>query len=281
VLGANGMIGSTMYRILSQSPDLQVWGSLRVLLAGSTIAANKKESMVSGLDVRDMDSLLKLFCRIRPDIVVNCIGVTKHHPSADDPLVAIPLNSLYPHKLANLCSSVGSRLVHVSTDCVFAGSKGNYVETDPTDARDLYGKSKALGEVAYAHTITLRTSTIGHEICSKFGLLEWFLAQGERCKGYRRAIFSGLPSDEFARVVRDYVIPRGDLNGLYHVGGAPIDKYSLLRIIADQYGKDINIEKDEAFEIDRTLNSSLFTKATGYVPADWPKLIVNMHKNRK
>jgi dTDP-4-dehydrorhamnose reductase len=244
------------------------------------IASDMKEGIVSGVDVRDMDSMVKLFGSLRPEVVVNCIGVTKHLPAADDPLVVIPLNALYPHRLANLCSSVGARLVHVSTDCVFAGSKGNYVEADPTDAQDLYGKSKALGEVTYAHAITLRTSTIGHELRSKFGLLEWFLAQGVRCKGYRRAMFSGLPADEFARVVRDHVIPRSDLNGLYHVGGAPIDKYSLLRIIADQYGKDITIEPDETFEIDRTLDSGRFTRATGYVPADWLKLIEKMHKNR-
>jgi dTDP-4-dehydrorhamnose reductase len=140
---------------------------------------------------------------------------------------------------------------------------------------DFYGKSKHLGEVLGQHCLTLRTSTIGRELGTRNGLLEWFLAQRE-CKGYRRAIFSGLPTTEFARVVRDIVIPNENLVGLYHVGSRPIDKYSLLRLIAQVYGKEISIEPDDQVTIDRSLDSGRFKAATGYSSVDWPELIETM-----
>ena len=135
-----------------------------------------------------------------------------------------------PHRLGqgrhgNLCKLVGARLIHVSTDCVFSGSKGGYAEDDVADAGDVYGKSKALGEVLYPHTITLRTSTIGHELQSQYGLLDWFLSQNIQCKGYTRAIFSGLPTVVFAQLIRDIVIPRPDLFGVYHVAASRIAKF--------------------------------------------------------
>jgi dTDP-4-dehydrorhamnose reductase len=189
------------------------------------------------------------------------------------------MNALLPHRLAEYCDLVGARLIHVSTDCVFSGKKGNYREIDTPDATDVYGRTKALGEVGGINTITLRTSTIGHEVGTSFGLLEWFLQQKE-CKGYRRAIFSGLPTLEFARVVRDVVIPNRNLNGLYHVGAAPIDKDSLLRLIADVYGTTTTIFADDEVVIDRCLNSDRFSAATGYRAPDWPALIHVMHESR-
>jgi dTDP-4-dehydrorhamnose reductase len=183
--------------------------------------------------------------------------------------------------MADLCAVGGARLIHVSTDCVFAGTKGNYVEGDAPDAGDMYGKSKYLGEVDYPHAITLRTSTIGHELQSAYGLLEWFLSQQGNCKGFSRAIFSGLPNTEFARVVRDVVIPRPELHGLYHVGAAPIGKYDLLKLIAAQYNKKIDIVFDEKFAIDRSLNVDQFTRVTGYRAPSWPELIQSMHKSQE
>ncbi|MGZ3157676.1 MAG: dTDP-4-dehydrorhamnose reductase family protein, partial [Burkholderiaceae bacterium] len=203
------------------------------------------------------------------------------HKESDDPILAIPLNALLPHQLAELCAVAKARLIHVSTDCVFSGAKGSYTESDPADATDIYGKAKFLGEVHYPHTITLRTSTIGHELQSAYGLLDWFLSQTGQCKGFSRAIFSGLPNVAFSQVVRDIVIPRNDLHGLYHVGAQPIGKYDLLRMIADVYGKSIDIVFDDQFVIDRSLNSERFQKATGYVAPDWRELIQLMHSYNK
>jgi len=280
VFGASGMIGSAMFRVLSAKKGWQVWGTLRSADRKRFFSGKQQDKLVSGVDVEKHDALVRVFARVKPDVVVNCIGLTKHHKDAEDRLLALPLNAQLPHHMADLCDVAGGRLIHVSTDCVFAGTKGNYVEGDVTDAGDVYGKSKNLGEVDYPHAVTLRTSTIGHELQSAYGLLEWFLAQQGRCKGFSRAIFSGLPNTEFARVVRDVVIPRPDLHGLYHVGAAPIGKYELLQLIAKAYGKQIDIVRDDDFSIDRSLNSARFYKATGYKPEAWPELIQAMHASR-
>jgi len=258
VIGASGMIGSTVLRVLSEKNDWEVFGTVRNGSVKRFFPASIGERLIAGVDVEYPDALVKVLDQIRPDVVVNCAGLTKHKPEAEDPLVSIPINTLMPHRLAGLCKLVGSRLIHVSTDCVFSGGKGGYVEDDFADARDVYGKSKALGEVLYPHTITLRTSTIGHELQSKYGLLEWFLSQEGRCKGYTR----------------------GDLSGLYHVGAGPIGKHDLLRLIANVYGKSIDIALDEQFVIDRSLNSGRFTQVTGYVAPAWPELIQSMHACR-
>ncbi len=277
VLGANGMIGSAMVRVLSESRALDVFGTLRSGSAKRFFTPEIAAKMVAGVELEKPDELSRVFALVRPQVVVNCVGLTKHHRESDDPLAAIPVNTLLPHRIAQLCDLTGARLIHVSTDCVFDGLKGGYVETDPGDARDVYGKSKFIGEVQSAKAITLRTSTIGHELESSYGLLEWFLAQETQCKGFGRAIFSGLPNTVFAQLVRDVVIPRTDLSGLYHVGAAAINKFDLLRQIADVYGKSIDIIRDDTFSIDRSLDSSRFCSATGYNPPPWPDLIQAMH----
>lgn len=277
VIGASGMIGSTVLRVLSEKKDWEVFGSVRDAGVKRFFSAPIGERLIAGVDVEHPDSLVKVLDQIRPDVVVNCAGLTKHKPEAEDPLVSIPINTLMPHRLAGLCKLAGARLIHVSTDCVFSGEKGGYVEDDFADARDVYGKSKALGEVGYPHAITLRTSTIGHELQSKYGLLDWFLSQKGRCKGYNRAVFSGLPTVVFAQVVRDVVIPHTELSGLYHVAAKPIVKLDLLKLIADVYGKSIDIVPDDKLVIDRSLDAKRFQTATGYVAPEWPELIKLMH----
>ena len=277
VVGASGMIGSTVLRVLSEKNDWEVFGSVRDGGVKRFFSASIGERLIAGVDVEHQDLLVKILDQIRPNVVINCAGLTKHKPEAEDPLVSIPINTLMPHRLAGLCKLVGARLIHVSTDCVFSGEKGGYVEDDFADARDVYGKSKALGEVHYPHAITLRTSTIGHELQSRYGLLDWFLSQEGHCKGYTRAVFSGLPTVVFAQVVRDVVIPHKQLSGLYHVAAKPIAKFDLLKMIADVYGKTIDVVPDDELVIDRSLNANRFQDATGYIAPSWPKLIELMH----
>jgi dTDP-4-dehydrorhamnose reductase len=277
VMGASGMLGSTVLRVLSEKDDWEVFGTVRDESVKRFFSAAIGERLCAGVDVEQQDSLVRMLDRIRPDVVVNCVGWTKHMPDAEDPLLAIPINALIPHRLAGLCKLAGARLIHVSTDCVFSGEKGGYVEDDVTDARDVYGQSKALGELRYPHAITLRTSFIGHELQSKRSLLEWFLSQQGRCKGYTRAIFSGLPSVVFAQVLRDVVIAHAELSGLYHLAARPIAKFDLLQMIAGVYGKTIDIVPDDALTIDRSLNAGRFQSATGYVAPGWPEMIRLMH----
>ena len=280
VIGASGMIGSTVLRVLSEQNGWEVFGTVRDDSVKRFFSASIGNRLRSGIDVEHHDSLVRILDQVRPDVVVNCAGLTKHKPEADDPLVSIPINTLMPHRLAGLCKLAGVRLIHVSTDCVFSGDKGGYVEDDRPDAHDVYGTSKALGEVHDPHAITLRTSTIGHELQSRFGLLDWFLSQEGRCKGYTRAVFSGLPTVVFAQVVRDVVIPRKELSGLYHVAAKPIAKADLLKLIADEYRKTIDIVPDDTLVIDRSLDATRFRLATGYVAPEWPELIKLMHAHK-
>ena len=276
VLGATGMLGNAVLRLFAQSAGYEAVGSARSTSALRLLPADLSDRVVCGVDVEHIDSLISLFSKVQPDVVINCIGLVKQLAEADDPLAAIPINSLLPHRLARLCGVAGARLVHMSTDCIFSGTKGKYTEDDISDAKDLYGRSKYLGEVDYPHAITLRTSIIGHELSGGHSLVGWFLAQPGGVKGFRRAIFSGLPTVELARVIRDHVIPHPELHGVHHVSADPINKFDLLTLISNVYGKKIDIATDDNFIIDRSLDSTRFREVTGYQPQPWPELVRRM-----
>jgi dTDP-4-dehydrorhamnose reductase len=273
VMGASGMLGHAVLRSFADSNSIAVFGSVRSAAAKALLPAAVQPNVITGVDVDNWDSLVGLFARTQPDVVINCVGLVKQLAEADDPLAAIPINSLLPHRLARLCAVRRARLVHISTDCVFAGTRGMYKESDPSDAEDLYGRSKFLGEVHGPGAVTLRTSIIGPELNSAHGLVGWFLAQTGRVRGFTHAIFSGLPTVELARVIRDFVLPNPQLQGLYHVAAAPINKYELLRLIAAEYGRTIEIAPDAALVIDRSLDCGRFRELTGYVAPDWPGLV--------
>lgn len=280
VLGASGMLGSAVMRILSEKADWEVFGTLRSAGAKRFFSPGIAERLIVGCDVENHDSLVNVMQGIKPDVVINCIGLIKQVADADDPLLALPINSLLPHRLAALCALGKARLIHISTDCVFNGSRGGYREEDLSDATDLYGKSKYIGEVYAPHTVTLRTSIIGHELQSAHGLVEWFLLQKEQCNGYNRAIFSGLPTIALAQLIRDIVIPKPDLCGLYHVAAKPISKFDLLSLVSEVYGKSIAIVPDDHLVIDRSLNADKLRRDTGFVAPDWPDLIRLMHTSQ-
>jgi dTDP-4-dehydrorhamnose reductase len=276
VLGASGMLGNAVFRLFAKSPGFCVYGTTRSQALLRFMPKDLHEYVITGVDVENINCLTRVFSEVRPDVVVNCIGLVKQMKEADDPLEAIPINALLPHQLAKMCELAGARFVHMSTDCIFSGSKGMYLETDDSDAKDLYGRSKYLGEVDYPNAITLRTSIIGHELDGKRSLIGWFLAQEGTVKGFKRAIFSGLPTVEIARVIRDYVIPHPELHGLYHLSSEPINKFELLTLVARVYNKKIAIVPDEQLVIDLSLNSSRFQLATGFHPPAWPDLVSSM-----
>jgi dTDP-4-dehydrorhamnose reductase len=276
ILGASGMLGSVAFRILSTRYPGDVYGTIRSSGALRVFGPELGRQIVTGFEVENCDALAGFLGQTRPNVVINCIGVVKQLAASNDPLVAIPINAIFPHRLARLTSLIGARLIHVSTDCVFTGRKGNYVESDMPDAEDLYGRSKLLGEVDYSNAITLRTSIVGREIASRNGLVEWFLAQTGRVRGYRRAIFSGLTTVELARVIADQVIGREELRGIYHVSVNPISKFDLLTLVKETYNKNTDIDPDDSVVIDRSLNSDRFRAATGYSPPPWGDLISQM-----
>jgi len=232
----------------------------------------------SHVDASSFDAIVRAMGSVQPDAVVNCIGVIKQLPTATDPLISIETNSLFPHRLANLCKAAGARLVHISTDCVFSGSRGNYNENDISDAEDLYGRSKYLGEVAAMdNAVTLRTSIIGREMRSTSGLVEWFLSQqGKTVQGWTRAIYTGVTTNVLSRVIADVLERHRDLHGVYQVASEAIDKYALLCLIRDAYRVKITIEPFDGVEIDRSLNGSRFRIASGFVAPSWSDMIAEM-----
>lgn len=281
VLGVTGMLGSSVFKLLSTDSKYDVVGTARGSKVAEKLAQSVHSEIITGIDVLNHDDLISLFERVRPSVVINCIGLVKQLSSSSDPAIALPINSILPHRLAKLCSLAGAKLVHISTDCVFSGRKGSYVEEDISDAEDLYGKSKFIGEIGGdRNVVTLRTSIIGHELASSRSLVDWFLSQEVSVKGFAKAVFSGLPTVELARVIRDYVIPDRNLFGLFHVAAQPISKLDLLVLIAGRYRKSIDIIPADDFVIDRSLNAAKFKRATGYDAPEWPDLIELMHSSR-
>lgn len=266
------MLGHAIFELMAKS-DMDVFGSTR---SPVELGSGSSARIINGIDVLNADDLHRAFEQARPDIVFNAVGLVKQLAAADDPLAAVPINTLLPHRLARLCGLTRARLVHVSTDCVFSGRRGGYAEEDAPDATDLYGASKRLGEVIGDGAITLRTSIIGHELRGCHGLVEWFLHTPRQVQGYTRAIFSGVTTVEFARVMRDVIIPRSDLSGLYHLSAEPISKFDLLEMLKDRYGLDKIIEPSERVILDRSLDSRKFRAATGYAPPSWGAMIDDM-----
>lgn len=271
ILGVTGLIGSNLFKALSLAPNLNVCGTYRDKSYMTYFSESERNRLV--LYDYGNTNIATLIEKFRPHWVINALGVTKHVRESENLSSMIAINAVFPHELAMVCTKYCAKLLQISTDCVFSGLKGNYSEVDTPDASDFYGRSKALGEVAYSNHLTLRISTIGHELRTTNGLLNWFLSQEKNCNGYSNAIFSGLPTSFFAQILINYVLERADLKGLYHVSANPIDKFTLLQLIAEEYKKKININVDDSIVINRSLNGSKFSNETGFLCPDWPQLI--------
>ncbi len=279
VLGGTGMLGHTLFELLSGRPELDVHATVRdpAALVERT-APERRGAIHPGVDASRFETIEQAVTAVRPAVLVNGIGIVRQVPAAADRRVLFDTNAELPHRLARLCAASGARLVHIGTDCVFSGAKGNYVEDDPPDPTDQYGRSKLFGEPGDG-ALTLRTSVIGHELRTRHGLLEWFLGQAGEAQGFRRAVFSGLTTVELARVVADAVLPYPELAGVYHLSTTPISKLELLELIARRYDKRIEIHARDDPVIDRSLDSSRLRAATGYEPPAWPELIEAMYRD--
>lgn len=232
---------------------------------------------VGNVTAEDMAGLEAACESVRPEVIVNSIGIVKQGAAGKDPVSSIEVNSLFPHRLARLAQRSNARLIHLSTDCVFSGRQGGYAETDTPDAEDLYGRTKLLGEVQNEGCLTIRTSMIGRELTGSHGLLEWFLSQrGSRVRGFKRAIFSGFTTLALAEVIAKIIVDHPDLSGIYHVAAEPISKFDLLTLVQQTYGLAVEIEPDETFVCDRSLNGSRFRAATNLVPPSWPDMVTDM-----
>lgn len=275
ILGASGMLGNNLFQFFLSKSKFETFALVRNKSSLSRVHASKKVIEISDIkNTKEFSSVLK---KISPKVVINCIGAIKQKNNFNNSSEIIHINSLLPHLLEDACKKVGARMIHFSTDCVYSGKIGNYAEENEPDADDLYGLSKRLGEVLSETSLTLRTSIIGHELNSNLSLLDWFLSQESKVKGYKKAIFSGLTTIEIGKVLEKIILPNKDLSGLFHLSVNPISKYDLLNLVAKEYKKNIKIIEDSEIKIDRSLDSSKFITYTGYNPPSWTELIKELH----
>lgn len=276
ILGATGMLGHKLMQVLSKRLDVTgtVRGSVTNYARHPVLGSM---SLLGDVQAERFDSVIGALAYTRPGVVINCIGIVKQQPSAKSPLPSITINALFPHRLAMLCQAAGARMIHISTDCVFSGQKGNYKEDDIPDAEDLYGRTKMLGEVAYPGSLTIRTSIIGRELFSKLGLIEWFINQkGKSVRGFDGAIFTGFSTQAMAGIIGNIIEKHPDLSGLWHISSASISKYELLNIVNHEFKLGIKIEKDTKISCDRSLDSTMFRSVTGFMHSTWEEMIGQM-----
>lgn len=265
IFGASGMLGHTLYLELKKYHDV----------IGVCRSKRWSPDLVPGVDISNFEQVNELIQKHKPDYILNAVGIIKQLDASKDKLQSIEINSYWPHKLCELAKKNNARVIHFSTDCVFSGDKGNYTEEDLTDSRDTYGLTKLLGEVEYEHSLTLRTSIIGHELESKVSLIDWFLSQSSECKGYTKAIYSGFPTITVARFLNEHIF-KSWVSGLYHFSSVPISKFDLLQLVAEVYNKEIKIIPSEDLKIDRSLNSDRLRQKLNYNPPRWNELVGEM-----
>jgi dTDP-4-dehydrorhamnose reductase len=273
VLGGTGMLGHKLWQCARG--QLDAWASVRADRPDAARVLDP-ERVLCGVRADRLETVAGAIEESGAEVVVNCIGIVKQADAAHDPIPSIQVNSLFPHQVAALCRERGVRFIHVSTDCVFSGSKGAYTEEDPPDAGDLYGRSKLLGEAASPGSLTFRTSIIGRELASSYGLVEWFLAEarvGNAVRGFSNAIFSGFTTEALAEALIEVAVEHPGLEGLWHLSAEPIDKNRLLGMLRDGYDLPVEISPDASVKIDRSLDSSRFRDATGWRPPGWQEMI--------
>lgn len=237
----------------------------------------EKNKVFENINVEEIDSIENVVKTVKPDVIINAVGIIKQLPSSKNTVKTLQVNSIFPHQLADIAGEHNSRLITISTDCVYNGKKGNYSEGDVPNATDLYGKSKNLGEVDKENCLTLRTSIIGRELETSHSLVEWFLSnEGKKVNGFVNAIYTGFPTIVLADILEDLIINHRQLEGIYHVSSEPINKYDLLKLLKKAYNLSIEIEPYEDFQIDSSLNSDKFRKETGFSPMNWEKMIEKM-----
>jgi dTDP-4-dehydrorhamnose reductase len=273
IFGGDGMLGHRLLRHFSSRHETRV--TLRRNLAEySRFGLFNRGNAFDVTDVSNSGRVATVVADFRPAAVINATGVVKQRPEAHEPDISNEVNAVFPRRLAQICRTHAAQLIHLSTDCVFSGEKGNYTESDRPDPVDLYGKTKLHGEVDSPGAITLRTSMIGQELARKSGLVEWFLAQkGNTIKGYRKAIFSGFTTAELSRLIEKVITGYPDAHGLYHASSAPISKFDLLTRLNQKLGLGAIIVPDDSVVCDRSLDSKRFRQAFGYAPPSWDAML--------
>ena len=276
IIGGGGMLGHKLVQSLSERFD--VWTTLKGRFADyGKYEIFDKNRVFETVDAENFDNFERLLKKIAPQVIFNAVGIIKQLPTSKNVVKTLTINAILPHRLAELAEKINAKLINISTDCVFDGLKGNYSETDISNAADVYGKSKNLGEVVEGSCLTIRTSIIGRELRTAHSLVEWFLGnRGGTAKGFVNAVYSGFPTIVLADIIGDIIENHFDLRGLYHVSADPINKFELLQLINQAFDAKIEVEPFEDFRIDRSLDSAKFRNETGFKPESWQKMIEKM-----
>jgi dTDP-4-dehydrorhamnose reductase len=272
VLGGTGMLGHQVVRRFAN--DRPVHATVRDPASAARFDLPAELHALEAYRPGEMTAILD---EVRPELVVNCVGLIKQLEEASHPIPAITVNALFPHLAAEAAAAAGARFIQISTDCVFSGRLPlgeSYTEDSASDAYDLYGRTKLLGEVAGARALTLRTSIIGWELTRSTGLLGWFATQEHQSvKGFTKAIFSGLTTQALAEVIALVADEHPDLHGLYQVSADPIDKFRLLGLMSERLGLEVAIEPVDDPVINRALDSTRFRDETGIQIPSWEAMI--------
>ena len=271
ILGSTGMMGSTISRLIKNDKRFKILCTYKDYHKIKLIKLQKNQK--KKLNVFDFNELKRIIFRFKPDFIINCVGLIKQLSNKKNINKIKFLNTNLPKKLSIIAKNKNFKIIHLSTDCVFSGKKGNYKESDKCDAIDLYGISKFKGEVDSKFVLNIRTSIIGHELTSSNSLLNWFLNQKE-INGFKKAFFSGLTTLELSKIIINEIIEKNKIiNGLFHISGPRISKLNLLKIVKRIYKKKTIINIDNSFKIDRSLNSNKFTKLINIKKKSWPNMI--------
>ena len=274
VLGAGGMLGHMAVRVLSE--NCEVFGTTRAEKQDSRALSKflPTDKWISGVDVRHANVMEALLTDVQPNFVLNCVGLVKQKMSATSFIESIEINALLPHRLSKACEKNNSKLIQVSTDCVFTCDEGvKKLEQEP-NATDLYGRTKFLGEVPYGAALTLRTSIVGRQLSGEESLFEWILSQnGGVINGYSKALYTGLTTMALARVIAKIIAQCSDLAGIWQVASPEISKYELVRKLIKELELNIELREDTSFQCDRRLDGTTFEKATGIVVPSWDTML--------
>lgn len=276
ILGSGGMLGHMLVRVLSETHD--VYGTSKQVWSATSGLAKflSKEKWIAGVDAKDITTVSDFFREHQFDVVINCIGVVKQrgHRTSEDEMIEV--NAQFPHKLSSICDASGARLIHISTDCVFSGNKGNYLVTDNPDPIDIYGSSKLAGEIVDDHNLTIRTSHVGRELTNFTSLFEWILNnRGKSVVGYSNAIYSGLTTFSLSVVINSLLTTGSSINGLVHVASSPINKFQLITELNNRLGLGLDIKTDESVVLNRSLRPSDQITQLGIEIPSWDQMLDN------
>lgn len=272
ILGGDGMLGHQLFNYFKGKFEVKV--TLRKKIHQySQYKIYTNENSFDEVDVRDFEKLSRVIGYFKPNLLINAVGLVKQRKDSKEIIPSLEINALLPHKLAIECAKYNTRVIHISTDCVFSGKTGMYNEDSFADADDIYGRTKYLGELSLDNCLTLRTSIIGRELSRHTSLLDWFLAQSGTIKGYKNAVFSGFTTIELSRIIEMMILKYPEASGIYNVSSEPINKYDLLKMISEVLNHNIEIVADEAFFCNRSLSSELFRKSFNYTPPSWLSMI--------